>query len=124
MDDFGGVGKEEELVVSAQNLLVLVTTNVGSQFAVYEMDIAFEERFVWFYRRTEQAKLRKILAAEMHLKGYSGSKVDALVKFFIKMKELKAKGMLRATPSTRPLVRAIELCDTEAELPDALKTQM
>lgn len=119
-----GVGKEEELVVPTQNLLVLATTNVGSQFAVNEMDPAMEERFVWFYRRTEEAKLRKILAAEMHLKGYSAAKVNPLVKFFMKMKELKSKGMVRATPSTRPLVRAIQLCDAESEIPNALKTQM
>jgi len=119
-----GVGKEEELVVSTLNLLVLATTNVGSQFAVNEMDPAMEERFVWIYRRTEEDKLRKILSDEMRLKGYSGSKVDALVKFFIKMKDLKSKGMVRASPSTRPLVRSVQLCDAESELAGALKTQM
>lgn len=119
-----GVGKEEELVVPTKNLLVLVTTNVGSQFAVNEMDPAMEERFVWFYRQTEMDKLRKILAAELTAKSYSKAKLEGLVNFFLKMKDLRAKGMVKSTPSTRPLVRTIQISDVEAEIPDALKAQM
>lgn len=119
-----GVGQEEELIVPCENLLVFVTTNVGSQFAINDMDPAMEERFVWFYRKTEESQLKKILQGALDIKGYSTAKAEVLLKFFRKMKELKNKGMVRASPTTRPLVRAIELCDIESELPATLKLQM
>ena len=104
-----GVAIEEELECPVENLCVVATTNVGAEYAVDEIDPALAERFVIIRKDTTPAELKRILTLVATKLGVATKAVDASVAFFTKMTELRNRGMVKHTPTTRTLVRALEL---------------
>jgi|GEM_PF-2638862 len=111
-----GVGSQEVLRCPVSNLAVFATTNVGGQYAVDEIDPAIAERFVVFQKDTEEAVLRAILQGVVDARGWKKKAVDGLIKFYRELNALVAAGSLNRGPTTRTLVRAVELATSEAEL--------
>lgn len=104
-----GVATEERLSCPVENLCVIATTNVGAAYAVDDMDAAIAERFTPLRQDTELNKLKGILESTAQRLGNSSKAVDLLLKFFRNMEDLKRIGMVANAPTTRTLVRALEL---------------
>lgn len=119
-----GVGVEETIEVPCENLFVVATTNVGSQYAVDSIDPALAERFVVIRKDTDIVSLKSILTQKVTDKGFSSGTVDKLVKFWDKMEELKRQGMVNQAPTIRTLSRAVELADTEDGIKQTLDLQI
>ena len=120
----GAVGVEEVLECPCENLCVIATTNVGSEFAVDECDPAVAERFVVIQKDTSVDQLRAILTSIAKEKGYSVDKVNQTISFYNAMKKLVSKGLVLKMPTTRTLSRAFnELSSSEAEIFRAIKAQ-
>jgi MoxR-like ATPase len=115
-----GVGEEESLECPVDNLCVVATTNVGAEYAVDEVDPAIAERFFVLRKDTTKEALGKILREVAAKKSFSGSAADHLLKFFEKMSKLQASGLCKWAPTTRTLVRALELSEQKSDLPEVL----
>lgn len=122
-DVVDGVALEEELTCPTENLCVIATTNVGAEYAVDDIDPALAERFVVIRKDTTAAELTQILRDVAKKKGFSAKVAANLVKFFEKMEEARARGMLKHAPTTRTLVRALTIAKEECEVADALRMQ-
>jgi MoxR-like ATPase len=116
-----GVAVEEVLECPVENLCVIATTNVGAEYAVDEIDPALAERFVIIRKDSTVDALRVILAEVVKRVGLPAKKAEQLLKFFQKMTEAKARGLVRHAPTTRTLVRALELAGTTDRLPQAVQ---
>jgi len=110
-----GVASEETLTCPVSNLCVVATTNVGSEYAVDELDPAIAERFVPLRKDSELAKLRVILTGIAKARGIPTPVVAAATKFFEMMTAARKTGLMHRTPTTRTMVRAFELGDGTAK---------
>lgn len=119
-----GVGVEETLVCDVDKLCVFSTTNVGSSYAVHEMDPAIMERFVLVRKDTTRDKLEKILTKECGARRFSVALVQRLLGFYDAMLKLKSMGSLNLTPTTRTMVRAIQTAADETDVKQGLLDQM
>lgn len=119
-----GVAMEEELECPVQNLCIVATTNVGSEYAVDEIDPALAERFVIIRMDTNPADLKRILKAVAAKRGLPEKLADQCVSFFLKMTEARTRGLMRHAPTTRTLVRALDLAADKADVVRAIKTQV
>jgi len=118
-----GVAQEEELVCPVENLCVVATTNVGSEYAVDDIDPALAERFVVLRKDTTAESLTRILGMVAKKQGHSAAVVKACQTFFTKMTEARARGLVRYAPTTRTLVRALELSTNAAGVKRAIQVQ-
>ena len=106
-----GVGEEEVLTCPVENLAVIATTNVGCEYAVDAADPALAERFLIIRKDTSPDKLQAILSKALSAKGFEDVPgiVRSLMGFYDAAVKLKKSGMIAGAPTTRTLVRAIEL---------------
>jgi hypothetical protein len=118
-----GVGEEEVLRCLTKNLGVVATTNVGSEYAVDQIDPAIAERWLLIRKDTTVEGLKVVLGPVSADKGFSANVVTKLIKFFVRAQELKRGGQLTRTPTTRTLVRALELAAREEDVKDMLLVQ-
>jgi len=118
-----GVAVEEVIEIPKENLWVIATTNVGAQFMVDEADPALKERFIILRKDTTEEELREILKRKVREKGFSQSIVETLIKFYRGAEKLFKNGELSGKPTTRTLVRAVELSESEEEVKDYLWEQ-
>jgi len=116
-----GVAVEEELECPVENLCVVATTNVGSEYAVDDIDPALAERFVVLRKDTTKAELKRILKLVATKLSVDLKSVDYSVMFFEKMTEMKNRGMVKHAPTTRTLVRALELAAKTGATTDDVK---
>lgn len=119
-----GVAVEEELCCPVENLCVVATTNVGSEYAVDEIDPALAERFIILRKDTTPAELKRILGEVCKARKLPAVCVTRCVNFFNKMTEARSRGLVKNAPTTRTLVRALELATTEDEVRRAVKSQI
>lgn len=119
-----GVANEEELECPVENLCVVATTNVGSEYAVDEVDPALAERFVIMRKDTTEEELTRILGEISKKQGLSESVVNRCVLFYKKMTEARARGLVRYAPTTRTLARAINLASVDSDVKKGLKSQI
>jgi MoxR-like ATPase len=123
-----GVAVEEELECPVANLCVVATTNVGSEYAVDDIDPALAERFVILRKDTTPAELKRILTLVAKKHSVDKACVGHAVNFFTKMTELRNRGMVKHAPTTRTLVRAFELSadkgGTLEEVKRGIRTQV
>lgn len=124
IDVVDGVAREEELECPVQNLCIIATTNVGSEYAVDEIDPALAERFVLLRKDTNAVELKRILMLEAKVKKFPAKVVNNCMTFFTKMVEARARGLVARTPTTRTLVRAILIAKEEADVLRVLRTQI
>lgn len=116
-----GVAIEEELECPVENLCVVATTNVGSEYAVDDIDPALAERFVILRKDTTPAELKRILSLVAKKLSVDVKSVDYSVAFFQKMTEMRNRGMVKHAPTTRTLVRALELAAVTGATSDDVK---
>ncbi len=119
-----GVATEEELECPVENLCVVATTNVGSEYAVDEIDPALAERFVILRKDTTPAELKRILGEIAKRHKLPSGVVTKCVTFFSKMTEARSRGLVKHAPTTRTLARALELAGDEDGVKRAVKTQV
>jgi len=118
-----GVGKEEVLSVPVGNLCVFATTNVGGQYAVDAIDPALAERFVQIEKNTDEDQLRTILHDLIVGKGWASALADQCMAFYTGMHALVDSATLNRAPTTRTMVRAVELAMTADEIRFGLELQ-
>jgi MoxR-like ATPase len=113
-----GVGEEEVLTCPVENLAVIATTNVGCEYAVDAADPALAERFLIVRKDTTPEKLQAILAKAVEAKGFADGAeiVRRLMGFYDAALKLKKAGMIANAPTTRTLVRAVELSRSPAQI--------
>ena len=104
-----GVAQEEVLEVPKENLWVIGTTNIGSQFTVDEYDPAFAERFILLRADTTEDDLRRVLTEKCDELEFPPVVVGLLIKFWKSCKRFHESGELSGFPTTRTLVRALEI---------------
>ncbi len=119
-----GVAIEEELECPVENLCVVATTNVGSEYAVDEIDPALAERFVILRKDTTPAELKRILTEVAKQRKLPVGVVTKCVNFFNKMVEARSRGLVKNAPTTRTLARALELATAEDDVKRGVKTQV
>lgn len=119
-----GVAVEEELECPVSNLCVVATTNVGSEYAVDDIDPALAERFVILRKDTTPAELKRILTLVAKKHSIAVKVVDQAVGFYQKMVEARNRGLVKHTPTTRTLVRALELSADASDVKRAVRTQI
>lgn len=118
-----GVGEEEVLACKIEHLAVIATTNVGAEYALDDLDPAIAERWVILRKDTTEEGLREVLGKVVADKGFSSELVGQLVRFFVKMRELRNVEQVARMPTTRTLVRAVELAEREEEVSTMLLHQ-
>ena len=118
-----GIAVEEIIEIPKENLWVIATTNVGTQFAVDEADPALKERFIIIRKDTSEEELREILIQKVQERGFSETLVDKLIRFYRGAEKLTKSGELASKPTTRTLVRAVELSESEEEVKEYLWEQ-
>lgn len=124
LDVVDGVASEEELTCPVANLCVIATTNVGSEYAVDELDPALAERFVIIRKDTTEAQLKSILEAVAASLKLPKSIVTKCLDFFKKMTAARERGLVARTPTTRTLVRSLELATDADDVVRVVKTQV
>ncbi|KWU17764.1 AAA family ATPase [Burkholderia cenocepacia] len=119
-----GVGTEEVLEVPVENLCVIATTNVGSEYKVDEIDPALAERFITIRRDTTPEKLKSILADIAVAKGFEKAIAAKAYAFFEAMSKALTQGTILQGPTTRTMTRAFELANSPADVVRGLRAQM
>lgn len=119
-----GVAVEEELECPVENLCVVATTNVGSEYAVDEVDPALAERFVVLRKDTTEAQLKHVLEQVAARKKLPASVPKQCVAFFVKMTEARSRGLVRYAPTTRTLVRALDLAEDASDVVRVIRAQV
>ena len=117
------IGVEEVLSCPVENLWVVATTNVGAEFALDELDPAVAERFVPLRKDTETEELKRLLQEALHAKEFDENLAGKLVVFYEALHQLVNQGMLNKAPTTRTMLRAVELAASQDQLADALQVQ-
>lgn len=115
------VACEEVLRAPLSNLFVTATTNVGSGFAVDEIDAALAERFVVVRLDTSEDMLKNVLTQTLSKNDLSSSLLAPLLTFYKKATEAKTQGLVAQAPTLRTLTRALDLATSDAAVPDRLR---
>lgn len=115
------VACEEVLRAPMSNLFVAATTNVGSGFAVDEIDAALAERFVVVRLDTDEDMLKSVLTQTLSKNELSGDLLAPLLLFYKKVTEAKLQGLVAQAPTLRTLTRALDLASSDAAVPDRLR---
>lgn len=121
-----GIGNEETLRCSVNNLFVVATTNIGVKYAVDPMDPALQERFLLIIKSLEVEKLRSTVLEFASGKGFVGAETIAenAVKFFHSMTTLKSHSLAADVPNPRTMIRAVHMADTEEEIGACVSKQI
>ena len=82
---------------------------LGSQFTVDEYDPAFAERFILLRADTTEDDLRRVLTEKCDELEFPPVVVGLLIKFWKSCKRMYESGELAGFPTTRTLVRALEI---------------
>lgn len=117
------IGIEEVLECDVSNLAVIATTNIGSEYDVGSLDPALAERFFPQRKDTSEAQLRKVLTLVAEERKLTAATVEKCMSFYLKMVAARAQGLVNQCPTTRTMVRALELAATDAEVPNYLQGQ-
>jgi MoxR-like ATPase len=119
-----GIASEETLECPVENLCVVATTNVGSEYAVDDCDPALAERFIVIRKDTNRAELKRILSGIATKNGLSAPQVTKALEFFKHMGEAMNSGLVKNTPTTRTLARAFELARVDEDVVKGLRSQI
>lgn len=120
-EDF--VAEVETIECPVSNLAIVATTNIGGQYAVSDIDPALAERFVIIRKDTDMDKLKDILIERLREKGFTLNLADKILGFYEGMKNLKENELIKETPTTRTLTRAIDLVEKERDIGKMLSAQ-
>lgn len=115
-----GIGKEEVIECPRENLAVIATTNIGSEYDVGSLDPALAERFYPIRKDTSEAQLLEVLTSVAKTHKLSKKTVDRCMAFYKGMVAARKQGMMNQTPTTRTMVRALELSASDDEVKEYL----
>lgn len=116
IDVIDGVGRTEVLKVPMENLWVVATTNVGSDYDTDDIDLALADRFITFDVLMQESVIHAILSnvnAENH--NFDEAHVNTLVTFFNKIEGLVKAQELPHGINTRHLSKVIQLAKDPKE---------
>ena len=116
-----GVAKEETIYAPSNKLWVVGTTNVGSGYAVEEIDEALADRFRLIRKDSTRAEMEKILIKYAKKKKFDKTSVMRLIRFFSEMRRFKSQDILSKIINIRHLVETIEFSKIQEEIPEILR---
>jgi MoxR-like ATPase len=119
-----GVANEETIYAPKNKLWIVGTTNVGSGYAVEEIDEALADRFRIIRKDSTRAEMEKILIKYAKKQDFEKISVLRLIRFFSEMRRFKSQDILSKIVNIRHLVEAIEFSKIEAEIPEVLRETM
>ncbi len=121
IDEIDGIATEETIYAPKGKIWVVGTTNVGSGYAVEEIDEALADRFRIIRKDSTRAEMEKILIKYVKEKKYTKVTIFRLIRFFSEMRRFKSQDILSKIINIRHLVEAIEFSNTEDEIAEILK---
>lgn len=110
------VADEEVLEAPVENLSIVATTNIGSEYEIEDDDPAQKDRWVHIFVKTEEARLREILMAVVRGRGWGDSLATKLVNFWKNSLKMKADRLLESTPNVRTMVRVVRMARSEKDV--------
>ena len=119
-----GIGITEELECPVANLCMVAATNIGSEYAVDEIDPALADRFSIIRMDVTESSLVAILNDVCTLKKFPDKDVviSKLLEFYLQMAEAHTQGLVKYKPSARRLSLSIELATRPEDIVRSLKT--
>ena len=121
MSEVDDVATEETIYAPKNKIWVVGTTNVGSGYAVEEIDEALADRFRIIRKDSTRAEMERILIKYVKKKKFSKISIFRLIRFFSEMRRYKSQDILNKIINIRHLVEAIEFSNMEDEIADILK---
>lgn len=109
-----GLAEEEIIECPVENLWVIMTTNMGADYAVSEMDEAFADRVRLILMNSEESQIEKVLKEQSKAKGYPQKTVTPLMKFYKLYEKRRADGAFSKVCNLRHLVEAIH-CSVDVD---------
>ena len=116
IDVDNGVGVSEILRAPAENLWIVATTNVGSEYEVEDMESALKDRFVIHQLESNIDDVAEIVALEVKNRGFKISLVDKLISFYQKVNDFVIQSLLGGKVNTRHLVEIVKFCNDETDI--------
>lgn len=117
-----GVASEETLECACTNLCVVASSNIGSDYAVGELDPALADRFVILEYNATKALVRKYVLDACLARDFSSGAAEVLVECYSRLSDMKKAGALRFAPSARLMVNTVRLAPEESALMPLLNT--
>ena len=121
VDPITNIGRTEEIIVKPEFLWVMAASNIGSGFAVDDMDTAFKDRFRTFRVDTSEEIVKYICANAAKDGSISDSEASQLVTSWKDFQDIKAAGNLQKVFSARHVAESISLVTNGLTLYEALQ---
>lgn len=118
-----GVEEVEVLTVPCDLLFVAMTANVGSQFAVDEVDEAVERRFITMKMFCPESQMLEMIKGFAKNRKFSAKAATDTMSFVKGLKALVADSKARREASPAHIESAFLLANSEAELAHAMALQ-
>lgn len=116
IDIVDGVGRCEVLKIPAENLWVVGTTNVGSDYDTDDMDLALADRFITFDVLMQEAVIHSILTSvNAKYENFDEIHITKLVNFFKSIEDLVKAQELPHGINTRHLTKVLSLAKDPKE---------
>lgn len=116
-----GLAVTEEIKCSPSNLWVVAASNVGSQFAVDDMDSAFKDRFRIFKVESDIALATRVVTNIVKDKGFDIKVAVKMLEIFSAFKELKDAGKLQQVFSIRHMSETLKIAENWTEIHSLLE---
>lgn len=122
IDIVDGIGRTEVLKIPAENLWVVATTNVGSDYDTDDMDLALADRFITFDLNMEESVVHTILSnVNAETNNFDEMYITKLVNFFKAIEALVQSQELPHSINTRHLTKVLKLVKDPKEFKTYLK---
>ena len=122
IDIVDGIGRTEVLKIPAENLWVVATTNVGSDYDTDDMDLALADRFITFDLNMEESVVHTILSnVNAETNNFDEMYITKLVNFFKAVEALVQSQELPHSINTRHLTKVLKLVKDPKEFKTYLK---
>ncbi len=112
INEVDGVGETETLVIPMENLHVIATTNIGSDYLVDSIDVALQDRFRSFNTTMSTSTIYDICMTVNDGK-LPDKTIDSLIDLYEKVKLLVQSNELTRELSLRHLTEIINFADSE-----------
>ena len=124
-----GRGKMEEISCPVENLLIIASTNLGSQYGIMHRDPAIRRRFREIEVPLTEDFVKKICGIYLNRKGWDLKHAVSFGKFWQKMRRASkdtamGSSLVAEAPNLGVLSRAIMKAKTEADIPIQLEREI
>jgi len=111
---------EEEIWAPVENLMVIMTTNVGSNYLVEGIDEALQDRFHTIQVPEDRAVIEAVIASTLLGRGFAPHIKDQLMEFFDKMKRLQDDKRITRDINMRHMVEIVETSVDEDDISETI----